>query len=217
MLKIQGFTVNPIQENTYIVSDSTGEAAIIDCGALFPEEQKAIADYISAHRLRPTLLLLTHGHFDHVFGCAWRPKPMELTPYIATPADEPFFAHAARHAEHFLRSCPDFTVPSRFQPIGTPDSPQTLPLGTHTLRVLHTPGHTPGGVCFYEVDEKVLFSGDTIFEESIGRTDLGGKHEQLIHSIRTELLPLPDDVQILPGHGGATTIGHERRYNPFLP
>ena len=116
-----------------------------------------------------------------------------------------------------MRSCPDFTIPSHFQPIGTPDSPQTLPLGTHTLRVLHTPGHTPGGVCFYEADEKVLFSGDTIFEESIGRTDLGGKHEQLIHSIRTELLPLPDDVQILPGHGGATTIGHERRYNPFLP
>ena len=216
MLKIQGFTVNPIQENTYIVSDSSGEAAIIDCGALFPEEQKAIADYISAHRLRPTLLLLTHGHFDHVFGCAWAAETYGLTPYMH-PADEPFFAHAARHAEHFLRSCPDFTVPSRFQPIGTPDSPQTLPLGTHTLRVLHTPGHTPGGVCFYEADEKVLFSGDTIFEESIGRTDLGGKHEQLIHSIRTELLTLPDDVQILPGHGGATTIGHERRYNPFLP
>ena len=216
MLKIQGFTVNPIHEYTYIVSDSTGEAAIIDCGALFPEEQKAIADYISAHRLRPTLLLLTHGHFDHVFGCAWAAETYGLTPYMH-PADEPFFAHAARHAEHFLHSCPDFTVPSRFQPIGTPDSPQTLPLGTHTLRVLHTPGHTPGGVCFYEADEKVLFSGDTIFEESIGRTDLGGKHEQLIHSIRTELLPLPDDVQILPGHGGATTIGHERRYNPFLP
>ncbi len=216
MLKIQGFTVNPIQENTYIVSDSTGEAAIIDCGALFPEEQKAIADYISAHRLRPTLLLLTHGHFDHVFGCAWAAETYGLTPYMH-PADEPFFAHAVRHAEHFLRSCPDFTVPSRFQPIGTPDSPQTLALGTHTLRVLHTPGHTPGGVCFYEADEKVLFSGDTIFEESIGRTALGGKHEQLIHSIRTELLSLPDDVQILPGHGGATTIGHERRYNPFLP
>ncbi len=216
MLKIQGFTVNPIQENTYIVSDSTGEAAIIDCGALFPAEQTAIAGSISAHRIRPTLLLLTHGHFDHVFGCAWAAETYGLTPYMH-PADEPFFAHAARHAEHFLRSCPDFTVPSRFQPIGTPDSPQTLPLGTHTLRVLHTPGHTPGGVCFYEADEKVLFSGDTIFEESIGRTDLGGKHEQLIHSIRTELLPLPDDVQILPGHGGATTIGHERRYNPFLP
>ena len=216
MLKIQGFTVNPIQENTYIVSDSTGEAAIIDCGALFPEEQKAIADYISAHRLRPTLLLLTHGHCDHVFGCAWAAETYGLTPYMH-PADEPFFAHAAHHAKHFLRSCPDFTVPSRFQPIGTPDSPQTLPLGTHTLRVLHTPGHTPGGVCFYEADEKVLFSGDTIFEESIGRTDLGGKHEQLIHSIRTELLPLPDDVQILPGHGGTTTVGHERRYNPFLP
>ena len=216
MLKIQGFTVNPIQENTYIVSDSTGEAAIIDCGALFPEEQKAMADYISTHRLRPSLLLLSHGHFDHVFGCAWAAETYGLTPYMH-PADEPFFVHAARHAEHFLRSCPDFTVPSRFQPIGTPDSPQTLPLGTHTLRVLHTPGHTPGGVCFYEADEKVLFSGDTIFEESIGRTDLGGKHEQLIHSIRTELLPLPDDVQILPGHGGATTVGHERRYNPFLP
>ena len=216
MLKIQGFTVNPIQENTYIVSDSTGEAAIIDCGALFPEEQKAIADYISAHRLRPTLLLLTHGHFDHVFGCAWAAETYGLTPHMH-PADEPFFAHAARHAEHFLRSCPDFTVPSSFQPIGTTDSPPTLALGTHTLRILHTPGHTPGGVCFYEADEKVLFSGDTIFEESIGRTDLGGKHEQLIHSIRTEILPLPDDVQILPGHGGATTIGHERRYNPFLP
>ena len=216
MLKIQGFTVNPIQENTYIVSASRGAAAIIDCGARFPEAQTAIADYISTHRLRPTLLLLTHGHFDHVFGCAWAAETYGLTPYMH-PADEPFFTHADRHAEHFLRSCPDFTVPSRFQPIGTPDSPQTLPLGTHTLRVLHTPGHTPGGVCFYEADEKVLFSGDTIFEESIGRTDLGGKHEQLIHSIRTELLTLPDDVQILPGHGGATTIGHERRYNPFLP
>ena len=216
MLKIQGFTVNPIQENTYIVSDSTGEAAIIDCGALFPEEQKAIADYISAHRLRPTLLLLTHGHFDHVFGCAWAAETYGLTPYMH-PADEPFFTHAARHAEHFLRTCPDFTVPAHFKPIGTPDSPQTLALGTHTLRVLHTPGHTPGGVCFYEADEKMLFSGDTIFEESIGRTDLGGKHEQLIHSIRSEILPLPDDVQILPGHGGATTVGHERRHNPFLP
>ena len=83
--------------------------------------------------------------------------------------------------------------------------------------MLHTPGHTPGGVCFYEPDEKVLFSGDTLFAESIGRTDLGGKHDQLIHSIRTQLLTLPDDVQVLPGHGGATTIGHERHHNPFLP
>ena len=83
--------------------------------------------------------------------------------------------------------------------------------------MLHTPGHTPGGVCFYAPEEKVLFSGDTLFAESIGRTDLGGKHDQLIHSIRTQLLTLPDDVQVLPGHGGATTIGHERHHNPFLP
>ena len=136
---------------------------------------------------------------------------------LHAPGRRTILAHAARHAEHFLRSCPDFAVPERFEPIGAPGCATELPLGHHTLRVLHTPGHTPGGVCFYEPDEKVLFSGDTLFAESIGRTDLGGKHDQLIHSIRTQLLTLPDDVQVLPGHGGATTIGHERHHNPFLP
>lgn len=215
MLTIQGFVVNPVQENTYIVSDASGEAAIIDCGALFPEERKAIADYISAQRLRPTLLLCTHGHFDHVFGCAWAAETYGLTPMLDA-ADEMFFRHAPQHAAHFLRGVVPFAVPDRFIPFSPSVDVPEVSFGMHTFRVLRTPGHTPGGVCFHCPEENVLFSGDTLFEGSIGRTDLGGKHDILLRSIHNRLLPLPDETQILPGHGETTTIEHERRYNPYL-
>ncbi|MCR5180268.1 MAG: MBL fold metallo-hydrolase [Bacteroidaceae bacterium] len=213
MLTVKTFPVNPLGENCYVVSDDTLEAVIIDCGALYDEEKAAISDYIDLQELRPVAHLLTHGHFDHLWGAAFLHERYGLAARCPE-ADLPLFNDAPGQMRAILghaMSCP--TGPAG--DVITPES--VIPFGNHQLTVISSPGHTPGGVCFYCESEHVLFSGDSLFQMSIGRTDFpGGNHWDLIRSLRRLLRDLPDDVTIYPGHGPRTNAAFERNNNPYL-
>lgn len=214
MLEIKQFTVNPFQENTYIVWDSgSRDAAIIDCGALFPEEERSIDAFITEKSLNIRHIVNTHLHLDHSFGNAWASTRFGIKP-VAAQADEFLIAHIRQHAVAF--GLPADMV-HEFRLGGYISDNDVITIGDTKMKVIATPGHTPGGVCLYCEADEVLFAGDTLFEESIGRTDLpGGSHTDLIRSIQERLMPLPDETKVLCGHGPATTIGHERHYNPFI-
>lgn len=213
MLTIKPFPVNPLSENCYVVSDETREAVIIDCGALYDEEKAAITGYIRNNDLRPVAHLLTHGHFDHLWGAAYLHECYGLAARCPQ-GDLPLFNDTEGQMYSILGHsmyCP--TGPAG--EVITQDS--VISFGTHQLTVIPTPGHTPGGVCYYCEEEKVLFSGDNLFQMSIGRTDFpGGNHWELIRTLRHLLRDLPDDVTIYPGHGPKTRADAERQHNPYL-
>lgn len=212
MLKIQKFEVNPIDENCYVVSDDTGEAVIIDCGACYPEERLAITDYIKAGNLRPVHLLATHGHLDHNFGNNTIFENYGLKPEISVE-DEYLIRNLKEQGADMFGMDIDYDLPSAghyFEP------DEKIHFGSHEFSIIETPGHTPGGVTFYCKEEHVAFTGDTLFKGSIGRTDFpGGSRFMIIQSLR-ELAQLPDETIILPGHGEQTTIGHELSTNPYM-
>lgn len=212
-MKIKSITNNPFQENTYIVWDeTTKEAAIIDCGALMPAEQATIAGFIKDNGLTVCRLLNTHLHLDHCFGNHWASTTYGVKPE-AHEADSHYITHFREQLDAF--GLP-FDVEA--EPIGnTLNDNDIVVVGNERLRVIHTPGHTPGGICFYNETDDTVITGDTLFCESIGRADLdGGCYSDLIKSIQSRLLSLPDDTKVYCGHGPYTTIGHERKNNPFL-
>lgn len=213
MMKVKQLTVNPFQENTYVVwDDATLEAAIIDCGALFPGEKERIAAFIEDNRLTVTCLLNTHLHLDHSFGNVWAAERY-AAPLMAHLGDEELGMQIGAQAQRF-----GLPIEVKAKKIDTylADG-DVVRIGDHRLQVIHTPGHTPGGVCFYSTESKVLFSGDTLFEGSIGRTDLdGGSYGALIGAVKNRLMTLPDDTVVNCGHGPSTSIGFERKNNPFL-
>lgn len=213
-MTVKSFSVNPLGENCYVVNDDTREAVIIDCGALYDEERAAISDYIDLNELRPVAHLLTHAHFDHLFGAGFIHERYGI-PARCHIADLPFFLNSEEQMRGILGG---HVMPCEKGPAGetfTADS--VIPFGNHQFTVIHTPGHTPGGVCFYCAEEKILFSGDSLFQMSIGRTDFpGGNHWDLIRSLTHLLKTLPDGVTIYPGHGPKTNSTDERLYNPFL-
>lgn len=229
MLTIHPFIVNLVQENCYIVSDDTREAVIIDCGASRPSEYAEIETYITSESLTPVAHLLTHAHFDHILGAAWVEQHYGLKPRCH-PADLPLLKGLAQQYEDFLRvpfrgqqptpgePLAAMSVPEGFAFGSTPNpSSSIITFGTHTLQVIPCPGHTPGGVCFYCEAEHVLFSGDSLFRLSIGRTDLpGGHHWTLIRSLQHLLRTIPSATNVYPGHGPTTTIGTEQAANPYL-
>ena len=198
-MHITRFIVNMIEENCYLVWDEAGQAALIDCGAFYPEEQKAISDFIAQKGLTLTRLLNTHGHFDHIFGASF--------------VYDTYESSVEQMARFMHRPIPLQLPPeARYFKDG-----DTLQVGSLTARVIATPGHTPGGVCFYFEEEGVLFSGDSLFRGEIGRCDLpGGNEIQLIEGLRQRILTLPPEVQVMPGHGDATTIATERASNRYL-
>lgn len=212
-MQITRFVVNMIQENCYLAWDDTQEAVLIDCGAFHTEEKKAIQNFIEEHQLNLTHLFNTHGHFDHVFGAQFVHDTYGVD--IELCADErETYEQAAQQMSQFLHLDYPLTLP----PVGHffKDG-DVLKVGNMAFRVIETPGHTPGGVCFYEEKEHALFSGDSLFRHEIGRCDLpGGDEASLIHALKTRVLTLPDDVQVLPGHGPATTVGEERSLNYYL-
>lgn len=213
MLKIQTFPNRPIDENTYVVSDETREAVIIDCGALFPDDQQAIAHYIESENLKVVLHLLTHGHFDHMFGSQWVADTYGVLPRLHA-ADTDFYLGAPAMMSAFFHRPFDFPVPRLGAFISEGEE---VSFGSHVLRVIPTPGHTPGGCCFFCEEERILFSGDSLFQGSIGRTDMqGGDHVALIHGLAERILSLPEAVKVFPGHGPTTTIEAEKRYNPYF-
>ncbi|HSP07555.1 MAG TPA: MBL fold metallo-hydrolase [Acidobacteriota bacterium] len=206
--------VGPIQCNCYIVSDAVSrQAYLIDPGA----ETRDLMVYLRNSKLELQGILITHGHLDHVGGIE-----MVLATYQAPvyyhAADMPLYLHLDVQAESMGFQLKD--LEARQPAVGEPtlQEHREFDFSAGKVQVLHTPGHTPGSVCFYsEGEESIVFSGDTLFAGSIGRTDLwGGSFPQIMDSIRTRLLKLPDHVRVLPGHGDFTTIGNERTTNPFI-
>lgn len=201
-----------LQENCYVVSDETRQCVIIDCGAYYEAERKALVAYINDEHLQPVHLLVTHGHLDHNFGNAAIGRAYGLNPEMSEK-DAPLIAAAQTQAEAFYGVTLKDSIPAAGHYF-TDD--EELHFGHHTLKVISSPGHSRGSVCFYCSEEKVLFSGDTLFRHSIGRTDFeGGSMLQIIQSLRS-LAQLDDDVTVLPGHGEATTIGEECAHNPYI-
>ncbi|MBQ6033276.1 MAG: MBL fold metallo-hydrolase [Prevotella sp.] len=213
MLNIQKFVFNPYQENTFIVSDETNECVIIDCGALFDNEQLALTEYIEENRLTPVQLLCTHGHFDHCVGIDMAYQQYGLKPLIHSK-DAQLLEQLADQAMYFIGIEYDREVP----PIGKLiDEKDVINFGNHRFTILHTPGHTPGSILFYCEEEHCVFSGDTLFQMSIGRTDFpGGSYQDMMNSLRLITTQLPEETIVWSGHGPKTTIGEEQKHNPFL-
>jgi glyoxylase-like metal-dependent hydrolase (beta-lactamase superfamily II) len=212
-MKIKQIQNNPFQENTYIIYDSEScETAIIDCGALFPQEEETIKQFIANNNLTVKYLLNTHLHLDHCFGNHWASQYFGIQP-AAHADDQPLLTRMADQLRMF--NLPFQVTP---QPLGSLlNDGDTLQLGSHTIQVIHTPGHSLGGLCFYIPSIQWLISGDTLFAGSIGRTDLeGGSYSTLIKSIQTKIMTLPETTIVYPGHGPYTTILDERQNNPFL-
>lgn len=213
MLKIQRFVCNPYQENTYVVSDETQECVIIDCGTYFDDERLALVEYINGNGLKPVHLLCTHGHFDHCMGNDTAYYEFGLKPEISQK-DEFLLSHIDEQAQYFIGMDYDNEVP----PIGRfLDADDAITFGSHQFTVIPTPGHTPGGITFYCAEEKVAFTGDTLFQMSIGRTDFeGGDYKTMEHTLKEVIGKLPADTTIWSGHGPKTTIGAEISMNPYL-
>lgn len=211
MLKIKKIECNMIDENCYIVSDETKECMIVDCGAFGDPECQAIGEYIASEGLKPVLHVLTHGHFDHILGSKWIAETYGIQPVICERDAEKY--------KNFRDDCNMFgiVINDDMPPIGRcVNDGDEVAFGNHNFKVIHTPGHSKGSVVYYCAEEAVAFTGDTLFCNSIGRTDLpGGSMFQIIQSLRM-LMQLPDETRVLPGHGPETTIGAEGASNPYL-
>ena len=213
MIDVKCFTVNMLQENCYVVSDESRQAVVIDCGAFYESEQQAIVAYLNDNRLTPCHLLCTHGHMDHVFGVEAINAAYGLQPEIHAD-DEELLLAVAEQTETMLGIDYEVKIPPVGRRLADGD---VVSFGSHELHVVHTPGHSPGSVVFYCEQEGVLFSGDTLFRMSVGRTDLHrGSWPQLMDSLARRIAPLPPDTMVYTGHGPTTTIGEELRTNPFL-
>lgn len=210
-MKIETFTCNPFQTNTY-VCHAGGEAVLVDASPATETEQQAVLAYLADNGLTVRHLLLTHGHIDHIFGCAFFAEHFGL-PWQMHRADAPFLTRAAEQARFF--GVPLDPPPQADHFLEAGDS---ITFGGGTWAVRHTPGHSPGSICFVDAENQIVLAGDVLFRGSIGRTEGLPQTSlpQLMRSIHEELLPLGDDVVVYPGHGPATTIGRERRENPFL-
>jgi len=211
MIQIKVFTFNPFAENTYVLWDETMEAAVVDPGCYERSEQKQLTDFIESNQLKVTSLLNTHCHLDHIFGNEFI-KDYYKVPLWIHPDEMEVLQAAPLLAEQF-------GVP--FHGGGTPDhfyqQGESVRIGATDMEWLFVPGHSPGHIALIHKDQKICIGGDVVFQGSIGRTDLpGGNHSQLINSIRTQILPLDPETVIYPGHGPSTTVGAEKRINPFL-
>ncbi len=211
MIQIQSFTFNAFGENTYVLYDDTGACVIIDPGCYDTYEKQELTDFIKQNNLQVKYLLNTHCHIDHVLGNAFVKRTYGVDLYIHHE-DEPVLRAVQTYAAAYGFAGYESTEADHFLKEG-----DTIKLGNSVLEVLFVPGHAPGHIAFYNREQKFCIGGDVLFLMSIGRTDLpGGDFDTLIRSIKTKLFPLGDDVTVYPGHGSSTTIGNEKKYNPFL-
>lgn len=211
MFTVKAFTFSPVQENTYLLFNEQGHTIMMDPGCYFPEERDVLQNFIIQNRLEPKLLLNTHCHLDHVFGNKWIHETWGLLLHIHEKEKKVLdFAPASG----LMWNLPfdNYNAELVYLKEG-----ETLQWGDDELELIFAPGHSPGHLCFYCRKQGFLIGGDVLFRESIGRTDLpGGDFNTLINSIRSRLFALPDETIVYSGHGPATTIGHEKRHNPFL-
>ncbi|HMG83469.1 MAG TPA: MBL fold metallo-hydrolase [Ferruginibacter sp.] len=211
MLQIQSFIFSPIQENTYILYNELKECIIIDPGSYFDEEKDAMKAFIEKKELVPKMLLNTHSHLDHVFGNKFIAETYGLTLQLHEK-EKAVLEFAPVSGLKYNMPFDNYTGKLIFLKEG-----DTIILGTDQLEVFETPGHSPGHVVFYCRKQNFVISGDVLFQRSVGRTDLpGGSHQTLWNSINNKLLVLPDETKVYSGHGAVTTIGEEKKYNPFL-
>jgi len=211
MLTVKIFAFNPVSENTYVLYNEQKEALIIDPGCYFDEEKQKLQNFLQSNGLQPVQLLNTHCHLDHIFGNKWVYETYGLELFLH-PNEEQVLGFGPQSGKMWGLPFENYEGPLHFL-----QHNDIVKTGDNELKVLLAPGHSPGSICFYCEAQKFIIGGDVLFRESIGRTDLpGGSHEALLISIREQLFVLPDDVTVYPGHGEPTTIGHEKKYNPFL-
>lgn len=211
MITVKSFCFNSFDENTYVLYDSTRECVIIDPGCHMKEEEREISHYIAMHHLIPVRLLNTHCHIDHILGNYYISNLYQL-PLETHQLELPVLESSAYVSKLYQINLTPSPEPASFLNEG-----DVVNFGVSSLKVLFTPGHSPGSISFYSEADKFVISGDVLFERSIGRTDLpGGNFDTLIESISNKLIPLGDEVIVYSGHGNSTTIGSEKRMNPFL-
>jgi len=209
MIHVQSFTFNPFMENTYVVYTDSGSAVVVDPGCSDTAEERQLDAFITEKKLTVKDILLTHCHIDHVMGLHYTARKYGCTP-LMPEGEVPVLAAAQRSAEMYGLSYN-----------GTPDTAfferDTYDLDGEKFEILQVPGHSPAHVAFLHRGAGILIAGDVLFKQSIGRTDLpGGDYDTLIASIKNEILPLDDKTVVYPGHMESTTVGEEKRLNPFL-
>ncbi len=211
MITIKSFEFSPIQENTYILYNEFNDCLVVDPGCYFDNEREELAAFIEQKALKPRMLLNTHCHLDHVFGNKFVAEKYGLKLSLHEK-ELPVLQFAPASGLMYNMPFDNYTGEFIFLKEG-----ETLKLGADELKILFTPGHSPASISFYSEKQGFVVSGDVLFQRSIGRTDLpGGDFETLIKSIKTQLLVLPDDTKVYSGHGLVTTIGEEKRGNPYL-
>ena len=210
MLKVSLLTYNDFQENTYIISNDQNDCWIVDPGMYYQKEKDDFAAMINQLGLKPVSIINTHAHIDHIFGVQFVKDTYDI-PFGIHKIEMQVLDYGVASAARFGLDFSANPTPEFFIPENVP-----LMLGDDEIQVFHCPGHSPGSIVFYNAPGNWAISGDVLFQGSIGRTDLpGGDFDTLIASIREKLFKLPDNVVIYPGHGPATTIGNEKRNNPF--
>ena len=211
--KVQKFTFFPemFGENTYVVSDTSKECVVVDPGCFHAHERKALLDYLEGENLVVKMLICTHLHIDHILGNRFLVDRFKV-PLVAHRLDLYNLELAGKYSHLWGLPDPDSPVPDTLVEEG-----DEIRFGETNLHVLFVPGHSAGHIAFHDREGGNLFSGDVVFQNSIGRTDLpGGNHETLIQTIHDKVLVLPDTTKIFAGHMGVTNVGKERRDNPFL-
>lgn len=212
MIIIHQFTFSPFSENTYILFDESKECVVIDPGCYEPSEKQELSDFISDKKLTPVKLLNTHCHIDHIFGNKYVSEKYSLKPE-AHPEEMFNLKYAGQVAELYgITAFEPSPSPAVFLKEG-----DIIRFGNSVLDIIFVPGHAPGHIAFVNREQKFVIGGDVLFYGSIGRTDFPGcSHEALLNSIKTNFFSLGDDFRVLPGHGQETTIGFEKKNNPFL-
>ena len=211
-MKIKRFEFNMFPVNCYVLADETQEAIIIDAGCYYPEEQRQLKSFITTHQLTVRHLLNTHLHADHLFGNAFAAREFGVSPE-ASQQDEFLLAGIPTF-------CKSFGFPLNEKPAALGhyiSDGETIRFGNTELKAISVPGHSPGSLVYYCEKEHCMFSGDTLFKGSIGRADLeGGNFDDLRENIMSRLFVLPDNTVVYPGHGNETSIGNEKKNNPFF-
>jgi hydroxyacylglutathione hydrolase len=211
MLKIKSFVFSPIQENTYLLYNEFNACLIIDPGCYFPEEKDELKAFITQSGIKPQMLLNTHCHLDHVFGNKFVAETYGLTLQLHEN-EKKLLDYAPTSGLMYNMPFDNYAGDYIYLKEG-----DLVKLGEDELAVIEAPGHSPGHICFYCAKQHFIISGDVLFNRSIGRTDLpGGNHQTLLKNIREKLFVLPDETVVYSGHGEETTIGEEKRHNPFL-